>query len=347
MNEKKWKIFKIKDLFETNGEQVLTGAYINKNELVEGNIPRITVRDTNNGVDSFCMSNNQNFRVFENFISVSFLGSVFYHPYKASIDMKVHALLLKKHRLTKNLAYYLIALIRENTHNYSYGNQLSSKDLSNLKLMLPINDNEEPDYDYMEKCISELADEGLECYVKYAAVQKKEITMKEIPELNQKKWYAFNISDIFDTIQRGKRLKKMDHIDGKVPYVSSTMNNNGVDGFISNDNGKKFKNCLTIANSGSVGATFFHQYEFIGSDHITSLKNNKFNKFIYLFLTIVVSKIGEKYSFNREINDFRISNEKIYLPIDDSKQPDYKYMEQYIKNIMYEQYSKYLDFLED
>ena len=35
------------------------------------------------------------------FISVSFLGTVFYHPYKASLDMKVHSLKLKSKELNE------------------------------------------------------------------------------------------------------------------------------------------------------------------------------------------------------------------------------------------------------
>lgn len=91
----------------------------------------------------------------------------------------------------------------------------------------------------------------------------------------------------------------------------------------------------------------YHQYEFIGSDHITAFKNEKFNKYIYLFLTTIVSRISDKYSFNREINDFRISNEKVLLPVNEDGNPDYEYMEQYVKNIMHYQYTKYLNFLED
>ena len=48
---------------------------------------------------------------------------------------------------------------------------------------------------------------------------------------------------------------------------------NGVDNFIANDKGVRcFENCLTLANSGSVGATFFHHYRFVASDHVTALE---------------------------------------------------------------------------
>lgn len=343
----KWKIFRISDIFETTENQVPTGAYINKSELKPGSIPRITVRDTNNGIDSYCESSNPNFRVYENFISVSFLGSVFYHPYKASLDMKVHALILKEHTLNKNLAEYFKVIIMANTDNFSYGNQLSSKDLSKLKIILPINDDETLNYQYMENSIAEILDDKLDLVKKYCNKSISNIEYKQILELSEKQWKEFDINCIFSIIERGKRLKKSNHKAGNIPYISSTMMNNGVDNFISNKEGKKFNNCLTIANSGSVGATFYHQYDFIGSDHITALKNNKYNKYIYLFLTAIVSRIGNKYSFNREINDFRISKEKILLPVDKNNNPDYEYMEQYIKNILVDQYSRYLEFLKD
>ena len=346
-NDIKWKIFRVSDIFETTENQVPTGAYINKSELKPGLIPRITVRNTNNGIDSYCESSNPNFRVYENFISVSFLGSVFYHPYKASLDMKVHALILKKHTLNKNLAEYFKVIIRANTYNFSYGNQLSSKDLSKLKIILPINDDETLNYEYMENSIAEILADKLDLVKKYCNKSILDIEYKTILKLSEKNWKAFDINRIFPIIERGKRLKKSNHKAGNIPYISSTMMNNGVDNFISNREGKKFNNCLTIANSGSVGASFYHQYDFIGSDHITALKNNKYNKYIYLFLTVIVSRIGNKYSFNREINDFRISKEKILLPVDKNDNPDYEYMEQYIKNIMVNQYSRYLEFLED
>ena len=79
-----WKEFLVSKYFitEKDGKQVPTGANIPKLELKEnGKTPRITVTAINNGVfgyfdyigDKPC-----NYRVFRNFVSVSFLGTVFY-----------------------------------------------------------------------------------------------------------------------------------------------------------------------------------------------------------------------------------------------------------------------------
>lgn len=145
-------------------------------------------------------------------------------------------------------------------------------------------------------------------------------------------WKEFKFTDIFTKIQRGKRLTKGNQVEGNMPYISSTATNNGVDNFISNEvNVRKFDNCLTLANSGSVGSCFYQQFEFIASDHVTALQNKNFSKEVYLFLSSVIKRLEEKYSFNREINDTRISRETVILPVDSAGTPNWKFMEDYIK----------------
>lgn len=111
-------------------------------------------------------------------------------------------------------------------------------------------------------------------------------------ELKNKEWKEFPLTEIFEIIQRGKRLKKDDHIEGNIPYASSTSLNNGIDGFIGNVKGvRSFENCLTIANSGSVGSTFYQPFNVVASDHVTKLENKNFSKYTYLFLaTALVHK---------------------------------------------------------
>jgi hypothetical protein len=151
------------------------------------------------------------------------------------------------------------------------------------------------------------------------------------------------LKDIFTEIQRGKRLKKTDHKKGKMPYISSTGLNNGVDGYVGNkEKVRIFSDCLTIANSGSVGACFYQPFEFVASDHVTQLKNDDFNEYTYKFISSIVKRLGVKYSFNREMNDTRIKKEKILLPVNDQKEPDYDYMENYMKQVEYKKLNEYL-----
>lgn len=163
-----------------------------------------------------------------------------------------------------------------------------------------------------------------------------------------KKWKAFKITDIFTDIQRGKRLVKEKQKSGKMPYVSSTAMNNGIDNFIQYDilKMRKYKNCLSMANSGSVGSTFYEPFSFVASDHVTHLKNDDFSKNIYLFIATLGNRLSQKYNFNREINDTRISREKLMLPVDDKGNPDYEYMEYYTQNKMLAKYKDYLQYME-
>lgn len=70
---------------------------------------------------------------------------------------------------------------------------------------------------------------------------------------------------------------------------------NGIDNYINPPKYMKiYKNCITIANSGSVGATFYHDYEFVASDHVTVmwLKDRPLTKKIALYLITLLEKLG-------------------------------------------------------
>ena len=70
------------------------------------------------------------------------------------------------------------------------------------------------------------------------------------------------------------------------------------------------------------------------------------NKYVYMFISTLTNRFSEKYNFNREINDKRISREKIMLPVNSKDEPDFEYMEQYMKNITHNKIKQYLDYLE-
>jgi len=158
LDDTNWLQFKVFEIFETEQTgkkyQIPTGCYVPKSDLKEnGETPRITVTDLNNGVFGYydyIGSKPGDYRVYENFISVSFLGSMFYQKGKASLDMKVHCLKVKGRELTMNTAIFLISCIKHSLQYSSYGDQVSSTVLPYLEFKLPVDKSGNPDWDFME-----------------------------------------------------------------------------------------------------------------------------------------------------------------------------------------------------
>lgn len=166
-------------------------------------------------------------------------------------------------------------------------------------------------------------------------------------KLSDREWKDFSVPYVFKKIQRGKRLKNADHVPGVVPYVSSTANNNGVDDYIEAIDGTRvFANCISLANSGSVGTAFYEPFAFVASDHVTSLKRENTSQYVYLFLTAVLEQQGSNFNFNREINDLRIRKMRVMLPVDDNDEPDYQFMEYYVKELMAAKRKQYQEYVE-
>lgn len=272
------------------------------------------------------------------------VGHAYFHKSNFTCSHDVNPLYLNNKDLNRNLGLYLITCIEKQKVCFEYARKWRPKRMVKSSLLLPISD-QLPDYQYMEDYNKRLFQQKENEYLDYILKRYNEFDniLKPIP-LDKKEWKTFKIIEIFQKIQRGKRLKKADHLQGNTPYASSTSLNNGIDGFVGNKtNVRIFKNCLTLANSGSVGCTFYQPFNIVASDHVTMLENNTLNKYIYLFLSSMLSRLNEKYSFNREINDTRLSKEKILLPIRLDGSPDYEYMEQYMK---YQEYQKIKEYLE-
>lgn len=338
-----WGEFFIEDIFDVKIGKNVDG---NKVDKLNGKSAYITRKESNNGLDGLIDFNedllNKDFPVIT-------IGNETAEPFVQNFSFftgtKVNILKPKK-----PINYFALSFIstslKAHKQKYSYSFTINSTRLKKQKILLPITPKGNPDYKFMETYIQEIEMKKTREYNNFIISRLNALSKtKKTENLELKDWKEFSLINIFNEIQRGKRLKKDNHINGLIPYASSTALNNGIDGFIGNtENIRIFKNCLTLANSGSVGATFYHPYNVIASDHVTKLQNKNFNKYVYLFLATMVSRLNEKYSFNREINDMRIKKEKVFLPINKKGNPDYQYMEDYMKYLEYQKLKEYLEF---
>lgn len=64
-----------------------------------------------------------------------------------------------------------------------------------------------------------------------------------------------------------------------------------------------------------------------------------------LFISRAIYQTCSKYTYGHMGNKDSIKRERILLPVDDSGEPDYAYMEQYAMNMMLAKYEQYLAFL--
>ena len=343
LSDREWKEFRIGDLF---GKSINSKPYhLNNLREAKKGIPYITRTSLNNGLQ--CIIENENY-IINPKNSISFgaeNAEYFFQPSNYISGNKMYY--YHRENTSEQSLKFITQCLNKGIQNcgFGYGMGLTGTRSDIRKILLPVSETGEPDYDFMENYIHELEQEKLSEYKAYAQKQVSELSYQDIEPLENKEWKAFLLTDLFENIQRGKRLTKENQKNGSIPYVSSSAQNNGVDNYISNTMGVRFfENCLSLANSGSVGSCFYEPFKFVASDHITHLKNSKNTKYSYLFTATLLNRLSEKYNFNREINDVRIAKEIVILPITSDGSPDYAYMEQYTKNLMLKKYYEYLNY---
>lgn len=334
LKNKDWKDFYLSDFFDFE-----KGNQNNMASLTTGTLPLVSAKKTDNGYKGFVSKEQK--KIFRGDILTlnndgdGGAGIAYYQPTSMALDSHVSAL-IPKSDLNKYHLLFVSMCITKQRERFGHGYSINGNRLRAFKIMLPLAaDCTNPDWQFMEEYMRRK-----ETLLLKPAVEKlcKRLIHKEIlgggDKLLRSQWKPFSFTEVFTEIQRGKRLKKADHTEGTVPYVSSTALNNGVDGFVGNEGSvRKFEDCITIANSGSVGSAFFHQYEFVASDHVTQLKRKGLDKYAYLFMVPIINRLSEKYSFNREINDERIKREKILLPINDKGEIDFDFMSSFMQEV--------------
>lgn len=169
------------------------------------------------------------------------------------------------------------------------------------------------------------------------SISKNSILDKNI-ELNIENWQYFSYDSSNNSIfkiKKGKRLTKKDQSDGNIPYVSSSSLNNGIDNYIGN--GCTDENCITFACYGSIGEVFYQKEKVWVSDNanVFYIRNRVFNPFVALFIVTLLKLEQFRFSYGMTGKKERLQKFKIKLPVDKNGNPDWQFMEDYIKSLPY------------
>ena len=328
-----WREFRIGDWFETikNGTQVPTGASIPKLQLKEnGSIPRITVSGINNGVIGlydYLGNNEASYRIFNNFISVSFLGTVFYQSGCASLDMKVHCLKPLNVVLNEYTGNYLVAAIRASLRLIKYDDQLTSTLLPNLKVKLPSTPEGTPNWvameDYM-KVIELQAKKQIESLSRYN-YSKRIIDIED--------WREYIIGDLFPNIVKPEVYHTREVVEDEsgIPYIVRSKYKNGIKYRVRKD-GIQTSPGGVISFGAENSAFFYQEEEWCSGRDIYYIDTRKVSKMACRFIISCLSQIARKYTYSYGLFPELIMKEKIKLPAK-GDEPDWHYMEMYMRGV--------------
>lgn len=149
LDEKEWDEFFIGDLFEVSRPKAR-----NKDDYDFGNTPFVASGALNNGVMKCCDAKQDEQLDAGNCITVSPVdGSTFYQPmdFLGRGGAGSSILMLRSDWLNLYLGQFIARTVQQTCSKYTYGHMGNKDSIKRERIMLPVTDVGEPDYEYMEQ----------------------------------------------------------------------------------------------------------------------------------------------------------------------------------------------------
>ena len=143
----------------------------------------------------------------------------------------------------------------------------------------------------------------------------------------------FKLSDIFE-IKTSKCIHEngLKQGAGTIPYVTRTSLNNGVSKFVCSQRVEKLNPGNVITVGMDTQTVFYQKQNFYCGRDILSLSNTIMNQYIGIFIVGILDQIvKKKFSYGYCASLTRIKNLEIKLPSTPDGNPDWEFMESYIR----------------
>ena len=336
LNYSGWKEFKIGELFE----RIIKPAVLHSHEVekLDDGIPYIVRSKFNNGIKyrvrrtdimkpspagviSFGAENATFFYQEEEFVS----GRDIYY-----IDVR---------HLSKTAALFLTACLQTIVHKYSYNYGMFPDLVRQDKIYLPAAPTGEPDFKFMEQYMRNIfkkSEAGLESLIH----ADKSMTPVDIHG-----WRDFKIGELFEVFNSFPYHTKdiIEDVNG-IPYIVRSKFNNGMRYRVLKPSNT---NPAGVISFGAENATFFYQKEeWCSGNKMYYIDTSNISEDACKFIIVCLMPLTDKYSYDNGLIPNLLRNEFIKLPATPEGEPDFKFMEQYMRSIL-DEVSASLDALLD
>lgn len=330
-----------------------TGSGIDKNKLndTEGRVPYITRTDLQNGINLFVTKNQlPKYKIDEgNVLTIGLdTQTVFYQskPFYTGQNIQV----LRNKNLNKEVAMFIIPSLKIQMQKFNWGgNGATLGRLNRTRIMLPIDSQDQPHWQFMEDYIKQEQKVQAQKVIDYYKRKLVELA-GDVVGLEKVEWKTFRLGEVFDLITKGS--KGLNHLEKGllkgISYVGATNRNNGVLDFVEQKESLIYSgNAIAFIRNGegSMGYSVYKKEDFIATQDITVGYNENLNEYNAKFISTVADQVRGKYNFGYKRNQERLKRETLTLPADKNGNPDFQYMSDFVKKLELEKVRETLGYI--
>jgi hypothetical protein len=282
-------------------------------------VPYVSRTRENNGVSAYVKIKEDTEPFAAGLITVAGSGNsvlesfIQYNPFYTGYHV---FLLSPKKKMTDIEKLFYCYCIRQNQYKYSFGRQ-ANKTLKDL--LVP------------KEVPSEFAKIDLVSLNSLNAEKK----LNKSFDLDTASWKNFELKNLF--LITGSKTTPISELEeygkGQYPYITTQASKNGMEGLFNyyTENG----NILTV-DSAVLGYCSYQPFNFSASDHVEKLiPKFELNKYVALFIVTVMNQEQYRFNYGRKASQGRLFQGSIKLPTNKKDEPDFEFMEKYIKSLPY------------
>lgn len=342
MDTSSWKTININKIFDI--------SYGNKLDMCkmtpdEDGIPFVTRTATNNGVGGLVEPIDGVTPYPAGSLSIALggsIGSTFLQTKEFYTSQNV-AVLQPKSNLDSGILLFLARLIEKECSKrfVAFGRELNKHIKRDFTIKLPLIEKDKPNWPLITSIVKDQIIPQLPKKAQRVWLQKYDTKpqLQEKIKLNTQDWKWFSVENLFALeVTKGSTTDELTE-GNEIPYIAAKHNNNGCEMMCAREDNFQFiskGNCIVFIclGAGSAGYALYQGGDFIGMSGKTVCGYNpNLNQYNGIFLATILSKERPKYSFGRSWTGDRLKKTRIKLPVTPSGEPDWKFMEDYIKSL--------------
>lgn len=157
--------------------------------------------------------------------------------------------------------------------------------------------------------------------------------------LNVANWKEFRLGDLFIEMYKAEAHIKAEYdflstpAKNTIRFISRTEENNGCDCYIFNNDLSGIEKGQAIVIGDTTATCSYQSDPFVCGDHMVICRADWINIYTALFLISILKREKYKYSYGRAFKMQLISQTRVKLPATADNQPDWHFMERYIKSL--------------